>query len=144
MKFGDKVTGFVILILLSCLFIGGLAGTLNAVLYMTIGADDIVPIRDITKSNDDEFILSYTYFNKITQKSYVVERAIDNDQYKTIEGKPNLKIQYVGYFPGSPHIEGVDPKRPLLIIILVLVLVALGIRRNIQFLKGKLTAEQFT
>lgn len=144
MKFGDKVTGIVMLILLCGLFIGGLAGTLNIILYRTIGVDDSISKWNISKVNEDEFILSYIYPNKITQKEYVVERSIDGEQYEMIKDKSNFKITYVGYFPGSPHIERVDPRRPLLLVVFGLVLIVFAIRRNILFLRGKLSAQEFT
>lgn len=144
MKFADKVAGVILLILLCCFFIGGLAGALNIILYRTIGVDDSIAKWDINKVNDDEFILSYVYSNKITQKEYIVERSIDGQQYDKIKDKSNFKITYVGYFPGSPHIERVDPKRPLLVIIIVLLLLPLAIRRNILFLRGKISAQEFT
>lgn len=144
MKTSDKVTGVVMLILLCSLFIGGLAGTLNMVLYRTIGVDDSISKWDISKVNDNEFLLSYIYSNKITQKEYIVERSIDGEQYEMIKDKSNFKIKYVGYFPGSPHIERVDPRRPLLLVAAGIVLIAFGIRRNILFLKGKLSTQEFT
>jgi hypothetical protein len=144
MKTSDKVTGFVMLILLCSLFIGGLAGTLNMILYRTIGVDDSITKWDISKVNDDEFVLSYVYSNKITQKEYIVERTIDGEQYEIIKDKSNFKVTYVGYFPGSPHIERVDPRRPLLLVVAGIVLIAFGIRRNILFLKGKLSTQEFT
>jgi hypothetical protein len=144
MKFSDKVTGVVMLILLCGLFIGGLAGTLNTILYSTIGIEDSISKWDISKVNDDEFILSYIYSNKITKKEYIVERSIDGEQYEKIKDKSNFKITYVGYFPGSPHIERVDSKPLTLLVVFGLVLLVFGIRRNILFLKGKLSAKEFT
>jgi hypothetical protein len=144
MKFPDKVTGIVMLILLCSLFMGGLAGTLNMILYRTIGVDDSISKWNISKVSDDEFLLSYIYSNKITKKEYIVERSIDSEQYEIIKDKSNFKITYVGYFPGSPHIERVDPRSPLLLVVFGLVLLVFGIRRNILFLKGKLSAQEFT
>lgn len=143
MKIKDTTTGIIILTLYCCLFIVGLAGTLNNIFYKTKGIDDLIFVREVTKNNVDEFILSYTYFNKITKKSYLIERSIDNEQYENIKDKKELKIKYVSYFPMSPHIEGVDSKDPLLLIVLGLALLAFFIRRNIQFLKSKSTAEEF-
>jgi len=143
MKTSDKVTGIIMLILLCGLFIGGLAGTLNTILYSTIGMEDLISKWDVTKVNDDEFILSYIYSNKITQKEYIVEKSIDGEQYDKIKDKSNFKITYVGYFPGSPHIERVDPKPLTLLVVFGLVLLVFGIRRNIFFLRGKLSAKEF-
>jgi len=143
MKIQNTTTGIIILIFSCCLFILGLAGTLNIILYRTVGVDDLVLTREITKSNNNEFILSYSYFNKLTKKYYLIERSIDNTQYERIKDKIELKVKYVSYFPMSPHIEGVDSKDPLFLIVLGLALLAFFIRRNIQFLKGDITAEEF-
>ena len=143
MKLSDKIGGIFMLILLCCFFIGLLAATVNAILYKTTGMDDSISKWDINKVSDDEFILSYIYSNKITQKEYIVEKSIDSDQYDKIKDKSNFKIRYVGYFPGSPHIERVDAKQPWLLYVGVLILIGLGIRRNILFLKGKLSVQEF-
>ena len=144
MKLSDRITGIVMLILLCGFFVGCLAGTLNIILYRAIGVDDSISKWDISKVDDDEFILSYIYSNRITQKEYIVERSIDSDQYEFIKGKPNFKITYVGYFPGSPHIERVDPKRPLVIMIIMSMLLPIAIWRNILFLRGKISTQEFT
>jgi len=143
MKIADKTMGILFLVVYCVLFIGLLAATVNSVLYKTVGVDDSISKWDISKVNDDEFTLSYIYPNKITQKEYIVERSIDGDQYDKIKDKSNFNIKYVGYFPGSPHIEGVDGNFPLLLFPVLLILLALVIRRNIFLLKGKLSAKEF-
>ncbi len=117
---------------------------MNIILYRITGVDDSISKWDIKKVSGDEFVLSYIYANKITQKEYIVERSIDSDQYDIIKDISSFKIRYVGYFPGSPHIEGVDPRRPLLIMIIMCVLLPIAIWRNILFLRGKLTTQEFT
>src|SRR5882672_3516087 len=114
MKIADKTWGILFLVVYCVLFIGLLAGMINSILYKTVGVGDSISKWEISKLNDDEFILSYIYPNKITQKEYIVERSIDGEQYDKIKDKSNFKIRYVGYFPGSPHIEGVDVGFPLL------------------------------
>jgi len=79
------------LVLLSCFFIGVLAGTLNMILYRTIGIDDSISKWNTSKVNDDEFLLSYIYSNKITQKEYIVERSIDGEQYDLIKDNQILR-----------------------------------------------------
>ena len=56
-KLSDKIGGIIMLILLCGFFIGGLAGVVNSILYSTIGMDDTILECDISKVNEDKFIL---------------------------------------------------------------------------------------
>lgn len=144
MKAADRIVGIVLLVVYCVLFIGGLLGATNEILYRTVGIRDSISVHQISQANGDEFILSYTYFNKFTQKEYLVERSIEANQYERIKDKPYIDVRYVGYFPGSPHIEGVDSSAPLLFVGFGLIILPFVIRRNILFLRGKLSAQEFT
>jgi len=144
MKLGDRITGVVLLIVLCCLLLGAIAGALNTILYNTIGFDGLISAQDITQVSSDKYILKYTYTNEITQKSYIIEKSIDSEEYENIKGNETLKIKYVGYLPAAPHIEKIDSNNPLFLVILGVIIVAIGIRRNILFLKGKISAKEFT
>ena len=137
MKITDKIAGIILLILLSGIFLLGFAGSINKILYKTIGVEDSVSVQNLSKIQNREFILSYTYFNKITNKSYSISQSIDQDEYEIIKNMTRLRIRYVGYFPMAPHIEGVDSKLPNIIAVFGLILLIFGIRKNILFLKGK-------
>ena len=144
MKFGDRITGVVLLIFLSSLFLGGIAGALNIILYNIIGADGLVSVQDVTQVSSDRYVLKYTYANEITRKSYIVERSLDVEEYDKIKSDKILGITYVGYLPGAPHIEKIDSNNPLFLIILGVVVVAIGMWRNILFLRGKISVKDFT
>jgi hypothetical protein len=138
MKIADKTTGIILLILFCGLFLGGLAGSVDKILYLTIGVEDSITVQDLSKIQNREFMLSYTYLNKIKSKSYTIRRSIGQDEYERIKNKTRLKVRYVGYFPMSPYIEGVDSNLPNVIAVFGLILLAFGIRRTVLFLKGKI------
>lgn len=144
MKAVDRIVAVVLLVVFCVLFIGSLLGAANDVLYRTIGITDSISGFQLSQGNGDEFILSYTYFNKITQKEYVVERSIESDQYERIKDQPRINVRYVSYFPGAPHVEGVDSSPPLLFVIIGIVILPFVIKRNILFLKGKISTQEFT
>ncbi len=144
MKAVDKIVGVVLLVVFCVLFLGALLGATNDILYRTLGITDSISGFQLSPSNGDEFTLSYTYFNKITEKEYVVERSIDPDQYEQIKGKSRISVRYVSYFPGAPHIEGVDSGPPLLFVVIGIIILPFVIKRNILFLRGRISAQEFT
>ena len=137
----DKGTVIVLLIagiLIGCLCVFGLFLQIS----VWIGGRQDATVVEWNKREVDQFV-TFSYVNDSDDKSYVVEKKIQQRSVADLKDKALLSIRYSRMFPGRTEIIGMH-EFDYLFYILGLLLMSLLCYRALRVLRGKLGVREFT